>query len=188
MGWREVSAQAAEQYGVVTLDDALLNVSHEQVRYAVREGRLEPVFTNSATYRFAGVPESWEQRQYAACRATGGPTSHNAAGRVWGVAHVPAVRLTLTVPADQVVRLEGVVAHRSNKLLPHHVTTYAGIPVTTGARTLVDLSAVLSDDTLELAGWFMLQFTPEMGRKVVVDKVRQAIDLRSDRIPCVEGG
>jgi len=39
---------------------------------------------------------------------------------------------------------------------------------------------------LELAGWLMLQFTPDMGRGVVVDRVRKAIDQRSRRFSCVE--
>ena len=210
------------------------------------------------------------------------------------------------MPEYQVVRLTGVRAHRSNRIPAHHITTYAGIPITTGARTLIDLSAVVSDQTLEkaiddalrrnittvqelhacfnelagrgrrriahlrpllearvpgfhpgandaelqvvrwvveaglpppvqqvwvvtggkrycldyaypwwkigwewdgwedhglrrafsydrgrrneleLAGWFMLQFTPDMGRRVVVDQVRKAIEQRTDRLPCVD--
>jgi hypothetical protein len=151
MGWREVSGQAAEQYGVIDAEDALRNVSEQQVRYAVRDGRLEPMFAKTGTYRFSGTPEHWEQRLYAACRATGGVASHRSAARLWGISYVPAVRLELTVPAHQVVRLDGVRAHRSNRLLSSHITTYAGIPVTTGARTVVDLSAVVGDQTLERA-------------------------------------
>jgi hypothetical protein len=70
---------------------------------------------------------------------------------LWGVSHVAAQRLEITVPWPQVVRLEGVRAHRSNRLLDAHITSYAGIPITTGARTLFDISAVVSDDTLERA-------------------------------------
>ena len=151
MGWHEVSEQAATHYGVVDHDDALRNVSDRQVRYAVEERKLEPMFAKTGIYRFSGTPEHWEQRLYAACRATGGVASHKSAARLWGISYVPAVRLEVTVPANQVVRLAGVVAHRSNRLLPAHVTTYAGIPVTTGARTLIDLSAVLGDETLERA-------------------------------------
>src|SRR5947209_4599072 len=101
MGWREVSELAAMQYGVVDLSDALRNVSEEQVRYAVREGRLEPIFPKTGVYRFSGTPEHWEQRLYAACRATGGWASHKSTARLWGVSYVPAIRLELTVPADQ---------------------------------------------------------------------------------------
>ncbi|HEV3354650.1 MAG TPA: hypothetical protein VG076_17105 [Acidimicrobiales bacterium] len=308
MGWREVCEEAAEQYGVVHLEDALRNVTEEQVRYAIHEGRLQPIFAWTGTYRFGGTPDHWEQRLYAACRATDGVASHKSAARLWGISYVPAVRLELTVPADRVVRLQGVQAHRSNRLPASHVTTYAGIPVTTGARTVIDLSAVMSDETLEkviddalrrgvttidelhvcfgelagrgrrriahlrpllaardssfhpganagelrvvkwvveaglprpvqqvwvvadgkrycldfaypewkigwewdgwedhglrrafsydrgrrndleLAGWFMLQFTPDMSRGVVVDRVRKAIELRAGRLSCAEGG
>ncbi len=306
MGWRELSAEAATQYGVVDVDHALRHVSQRQVEYAVETGRLKPMFTNSGTYRFSGTPEFWEQLLFAACRTTGGRASHKSAARVWGVSYVPARRVELLVPEDQVVRLKGVRAHRSNRIPPHHITTYAGIPITTGARTLVDLSAVVSDQTLEkaiddalrrnittiqelhacfnelagrgrrriahlrpllearcpgfhpganhaelrvvrwvveaglpkpvqqvwvvaqgnrycldfaypwwkitwewdgwedhglrrafsydrgrrndleLAGWLTLQFTPEMGRKVVVEQVQAAIERRTRRFPCVD--
>jgi len=306
MGWRELAADAAAQYGVFDLDHALRHVTRRQVEHAVETGRLEPMFTNSGTYRFSGTPEFWEQLVLGACLASGGYTSHKSAARVWGISYVPAQRVELLVPEHQVVRLEGVRAHRSNCIPPHHVTTYAGIPITTGSRTLVDLSAVVSDQTLEkaiddalrrnvttvrelhacfnelagrgrrriahlrpilqdrvpgfhpgandaelrvvrwvveaglpkpvqqvwvvaagnrycldfaypwwkitwewdpwethgirrafsydrgrrneleLAGWLTLQFTPEMGRSVVVNQVREAIEQRIDRFPCAD--
>src|SRR5579864_4856795 len=151
MGWPELSAEAATHYGVVDLDDALRHVTRRQLKYAVEERRLTPIFANTGVYRFSGAPEYWEQRLYGACRATGGAASHKSGARLWSVSHVPAVRLELIVPENQVVRLEGVRAHRSNRVPPSHLTTYAGIPVTTGARTLIDLSAVVSDETLERA-------------------------------------
>jgi hypothetical protein len=39
-------------------------------------------------------------------------------------------------------RLEGVVVHQINDVLPHHWTTISRLPVTTRARTIVDLAAV----------------------------------------------
>jgi hypothetical protein len=305
MGWRELGTEAATQYGVFDLDDALGHVTQRQVEHAVETGRIESIFTNSGTYRFNGTPQFWEQLLFAASRTTRGWASHKSAARVWGIAYVPAERIELLVPENQVVRLEGVRAHRSNRIPPHHLTTYAGIPITTGARTLIDLSAVLSDttleraiddalrrnittvqelhacfnelagrgrrriahlrpllearvpgfhpgandgerrvarwvveaglpkpmqqvwvvaggarycldfaypwwkigwewdpwdthgirrafsydrgrrDDLELAGWLILQFTPDMARRVVIDRIRKAIALRSGRLPCV---
>jgi hypothetical protein len=52
------------------------------------------------------------------------------------------------VPIDD---LPGVVVHRVPELHPDDVTTFKGIPVTTPARTLVDLSEVLSRDELREA-------------------------------------
>src|SRR3954471_19767373 len=98
MGWREVAADAAEHYGVVDLDYALTQVSEEQVRYAVRTGRLEPMFARTATYRFSGTSEYWEQRLYAGCVASGGYASHKSAARAWGISYVPAQRVELLVP------------------------------------------------------------------------------------------
>lgn len=151
MGWREITQLAEEQYGVVTIDDVRGHLNELQIQHALRTGRLCVAFAKTGVYRIGGAPEFWEQRLYAACRATNGSASHRSAARVWGNAYVPAVRLELTVPEFQVVRLSGVRAHRSNRIPPEHLTTYAGIPITTGARTLVDLSAVLSDYRLERA-------------------------------------
>src|SRR5437588_5261599 len=151
MGWRELAADAAAQYGVFELDHALRHVTRRQVEHAVETGRLGPMFTKTGTYRFSGTPGSWEQLVFGACLASGGYASHKSAARVWGISYVPAQRVELLVPEHQVVRLDGVRAHRSNRIPPHHLTTYAGIPVTTGARTLIDLSAVVSDAMLERA-------------------------------------
>src|SRR5205823_6445904 len=103
--------------------------------------------------------------------ATGGVASHRSAARLWGIAYVPAERLELTVDADQVVRLPGVVAHRSNRLPGSHTCSFAGIPVTTGARTIVDLSAVLGDHTLE---------------RVVNDALRRGVTSVDELCDCFE--
>jgi hypothetical protein len=149
MGWSELSKAAEQRYGIVDLDEALRHVSDHEVRHAVQDRRLNPMF--HGTYRFAGVPETWEQRVYAACLATGGVASHRTAARLWGISYVPAQRVELTVPTGQVVRLPSVRAHRSNLLPSSHVTNYAGVPITSGARTVFDLSAVLGDASLDRA-------------------------------------
>jgi predicted transcriptional regulator of viral defense system len=149
MGWVELGRVAQEQHGVVGREEALLFVTKEQLRQALDSGRVERVFRGA--YRFAGSPATWEQRLMAASRATGGVASHKSAARLWGISHVPARGIELIVPAEQVVRVDGVRAHRSNRLPDIDVTNFAGIPVTTGARTVVDISAVLGDATLERA-------------------------------------
>jgi hypothetical protein len=48
-------------------------------------------------------------------------------------------------------RPEGVIAHRTRALDPRDITTWKAIPVTTPARTLVDLAAVVSAEQLARA-------------------------------------
>lgn len=144
-----LDALAASQHGLITRAQALSSLSTKQVEGRVSRGVLVPV--RPGVYRFQGVPESWEQRLLAACLASDGVASHRAAARVWGLDGIAALRLEVTVPLGQVVRLPGVRAHRSNRLGPEFLTTHRGIPVTTPARTLVDLSAVTPPPTLEKA-------------------------------------
>ncbi len=56
--------------------------------------------------------------------------------------------IDVTVPRSRGPR-EGIDVHRVRRLDPLDVTTRDGIPVTTLARTLVDLCSVLSDHDLE---------------------------------------
>jgi hypothetical protein len=62
-----------------------------------------------------------------------------------GAAPAPEV----TTPGER--RLEGIVTWRSRGLGAPDATTWRGIPVTTVARTLVDLATVLSLDDLARA-------------------------------------
>src|SRR5437867_1675013 len=130
MGWTNLGRFAERRFGVVTIDDALCHVTLSEIRHAVEARRLVPMFPG--VYRFGGVPETWEQVVYAACRASGGYASHRTAARIWGISYVPAQKVEITVPAAQIVRLPGVRAHRSNRLPGEHITNYAGIPITTG--------------------------------------------------------
>lgn len=52
---------------------------------------------------------------------------------------------------ERQLRMPGVVAHRSGTLLERDVTVVGNIPVTTVARTLVDLSSRFDDDRLARA-------------------------------------
>jgi very-short-patch-repair endonuclease len=140
---------AASQYGLATRAQALAWLSPDQLDAWVGHRRLVPV--RPGVYRFEGVPESWEQGLLAACLAADAVASHRAAARLWELDGVPSLRLEVTVPLGRVVRLEGVRAHRSNRLDGEFVTVHRAVPVTTPARTLVDLSAVAPAATVEKA-------------------------------------
>jgi very-short-patch-repair endonuclease len=79
----------------------------------------------------------------------GAVISHRSAAALWelGVAWGGAVEVT--APAEH--QCDGVIAHRSRTLARDHITVRAGIPVTTVARTLVDLADVLTDAALARA-------------------------------------
>lgn len=146
---RSLDDIATSQYGLVAREQLLAQLSVDQIEARIGARHLIPV--RPAVYRLVGAPTSWEQRLLAVCLSSGAVGSHRSAARVWGIAGIPGIRLEVSVPVGRRVRLDGVRAHRSTLLRSDFVTVERGIPVTTVARTLVDLSAVTSDERVRLA-------------------------------------
>lgn len=97
-------------------------------------------------YLLQGTARTFEQRLWAGWLAVGpqAVVSHEAAAQVRAIPNVVRDRITLIVPHSGYHRIDGVVAHQISDLLPEHVTTLDGLPVTTIPRTIVDLAAVVS--------------------------------------------
>jgi len=102
-----------------------------------------------AVFVAAGVPETWERRLWAARLAVGDPTavSHEAAGRILGFRTFDRSDVVaLSAPRGDHHRIEGAVVHQIGDLFafPDQIVAMSsGLPVTSPARTFVDLSAVL---------------------------------------------
>ncbi len=146
-----IAPLAARQHGVVTRDQLLeLGLSADSIDRRLRKNAL--VLLHRAVYAMAGVPDSFERRLIAAVFAAGGRAvaSHRAAAFLHGIGEL-APRVEISVPATQRPRLERVTVFRVAHLPPGHTGAQAGIPVTTRARTLCDLAAVLTPRNLELA-------------------------------------
>jgi REase_MTES_1575 len=75
--------------------------------------------------------------------------SHRAAAALWGIR--PSVRPRIEVTTARKVASRDNVQVHCARLAPDEVTVRDGIPVTTAARTLVDLAAVLSPHELARA-------------------------------------
>lgn len=118
------------------------------VRTRVATGRWERL--GKGIYRLGGAPATWRQALLATCFAAGqdAVASHVAAAALH---RLPAgrARLEITVPKGRRFRREGVVAHESARLPAVDLERIDGIPVTTPARTLVDLAAVLPPADVE---------------------------------------
>ncbi len=86
--------------------------------------------------------------------------SHESAAALWGFRQTnsgnegrrarPSL-IHISVPPDRVRRLEGVRVHRRGRLDETECTEREGIPVTTPARTLIDLTTLLQLSQLEAA-------------------------------------
>jgi very-short-patch-repair endonuclease len=117
-------------------------LTRHQVATNVRVGYLETV--RSGVYRVGGAPDTWEQALLAACLGAGARSvaSFRAAARLWALERFTDDDvLEITTPSRQRARMQGVVVHDSTRMKEHHVTRRTGIPVTTPARTLCDLTA-----------------------------------------------
>jgi very-short-patch-repair endonuclease len=96
-------------------------------------------------YVLAGVPGSFEQRLWIGWLAVGpgAVVSHESAAQLHAIPDVVRDRVTLTTAHGWHQRLSGIVVHQLDDVLGDHRMALRGLPVTTPARTVVDLAAVV---------------------------------------------
>jgi len=102
--------------------------------------------------RFVAAPRSWMQDQSVAVLSAAGVTSHRAAAhlhRLDGFDRPPELESSVERPRS--VRATGLIVHQVDRLDDADVTCVDGIAVTSLARTLCDLGAVVPDDLVERA-------------------------------------
>lgn len=138
-----IAVTARRQHGLVTRSQALEVISAGSLERRVRARRLEPV--RRGVYRVGGAPETWEQHLLAVCLAAG-PTAR-ASFRAAAALHrldgfAPDV-LEVTVFGDRAAEIDGVAIHESTIFDLRHFAEVDGVPTTSMARTLCDLTAVV---------------------------------------------
>ena len=147
----DLSRLAATQHGLVHNRQAInLGMTPRQIQGRLAAGLLLPV--HRGVYRTAGAPTNPEQALLAACLA-GGPAaavSHRGAAWLWRLRGFESPFTEVTVSARQ-PSLTAVVVHRTDTLDRVDVSRRARIPVTTPARTLLDLGAVAPVEVVESA-------------------------------------
>jgi len=143
--WTQITSLGEEQYGLVTCDQAAeAGLSRRAVERAVADGRLYP--ERRRVYAIAGAPGSEWRPLMAACLSAGtfAAASHFSAGWVHSSPWIAPGSLELTFYGDSSYRLVGVRCHRSQFLKPEDLTIARKIPVTTPARTVMDIAASVS--------------------------------------------
>ena len=149
-----VAELAARQHGVVARRQLeALGLTQRQVETRIRLGRLHRI--HSGVYAVGHPRVTWEGRLLAAVLTcgTGAVLSHRSAGAHWGVLVVTSGPIDVMVPLRHGrCRRAGLAIHRP-RLAPtaDEVAVERGIPVTTPARTLLDLACVLPPDRLRRA-------------------------------------
>jgi hypothetical protein len=146
---QKLAHMAGRAHGVVTRARLLrAGVSSAEIEHRVSIGAL--LREHRGVYRVGHRAPSLEARYVAAVLACGDQAllSGRAAGYLLGLLKGRAPAPEVTAPTDR--RVPGVKTRRSYRLA-RDAMTWRKIPVTTVARTLVDLAAVLSADDLARA-------------------------------------
>ena len=147
---RELSRLAAQRHGVVTVADAMqAGLTPAQLRTARRSGDWSSPVRGLLVA--VAAPATWEQECAIAVLATGGVLSHRAAARLHRLDGFDEAPCEVTLPRGRTRAAIDVVMHRTATLDPADITEVSGLPVTSIARTLVDLGAVVDDDSVEQA-------------------------------------
>jgi very-short-patch-repair endonuclease len=132
---------ARAQWGVMSLGELLVcGLSHDGITRRVASRRLHRVHRGVYAVGHSGL--TMRGRFLAAVKACGegAVLSHLSAGALWELVAYEEAR-PIDVIASGPRRIPGVAAHRSNHAPP--TVRYDNIPVTTPARTLIDLSSML---------------------------------------------
>jgi very-short-patch-repair endonuclease len=143
---------ANRQHGAFSRSQALaLGWSEGQIDRRLATGEWEVILPS--VYKFAGAPATNRQAGVAAClwAGSGSVVSHRAAGFLWGMDGVTASGMEIWVPHKRRLRTTKLKIHRTGEVQRIDRTRREGIPITTPARTLIDLAGVLDEEALEAA-------------------------------------
>jgi Transcriptional regulator, AbiEi antitoxin/Protein of unknown function (DUF559) len=144
---------ARRQWGVLTLAQLTeFGLRDRGVSDWVRDGRLHRLYRG--IYAYGHDRLRVEGRWLAAVMACGpgAVLSHRSAGALCELRQSNSAFIDVTVPSrNGRIRRAGIRVHRSGRLAPEEVTVRSGIPVTTVARTLLDLADVIDHQALRRA-------------------------------------
>jgi hypothetical protein len=141
-----VARLAARQWGVASLEQLrACGLSKSEIASRVRRKVLHPMHRGVMAVGHANPPR--EGRFLAALKACG-PTavlSHFSAAALWGFVVWDDRCPEVTVSASRTPRHAGLTVHRSTNLdREQDVRLWQGIPVTSPARTVIDLASQLN--------------------------------------------
>jgi very-short-patch-repair endonuclease len=145
MNASQVISVAQRQHGTISSTQLRqLGVSPKQVHRLIQDGWLVPI--RPGVFLAGAGPRTWHQAVIAAVLAagSGAVASHSTAAVLWGLPGVERGSTELSTSRPDRRRLEGVRAHRTVAFLDCEHTSRERIPVTTVARTIVDLSGRFS--------------------------------------------
>jgi hypothetical protein len=163
LGMQKIRQLAARQYGLITRRQWLdAGLGPDRLKSRVAAGEFVRVYPG--VFRLSGAPASFQQDVMAACLATGGVASNRCAAYLWGMRRFERKVIEVLVVRGHAPHMPEVEIRRTASLHRLDRTTVGRIPVTSRARTLLDL-ADCSFEHLESALNGVLSRHPaELGR------------------------
>jgi predicted transcriptional regulator of viral defense system len=145
----QIAALADAQHGVVSRSQLLnAGLTAREIDRRLEARRLRPI--HRGVYAVGHRALRAEGRWMAATLAVGGVLSHASAADAWDLRQSNAAVIDVTVRGDGGrERRKGLRVHRSTTLGAREITTNRGIPITTPARTIIDLAHRLRPRELE---------------------------------------
>jgi len=145
----QIAALAARQHGIVGRRQLVkLGLGRRAIGHRIDVGRLHPI--HRGVYAVGHRPRTSEAAWMAAVLvAEGAVLSHRSAAALWGIRRNDRTAVEITVPTA--VRRRARLEIHQASLREDEITARDGIAVTTPARTLLDLAAVVSPHHLARA-------------------------------------
>jgi hypothetical protein len=154
MGITNLSIQevAKRQCGVVSWPQLqALGVTRSQVWRRLRSGDWARELPG--VWRLSWVEQSWMQKAWSASlwAGAGACLSHGAAARLWDLVETEADTIDVSAPYRLWTSASWLVPHKTAFLSRQVQRRKNGVAVTSPARALVDLAAVVDEDALQRA-------------------------------------
>lgn len=150
---RVIGAIAEAQHGVVARQQLLdAGVGAEGLKARLRTGALVPLHHGVYAIGHRALPPRARLLAAVLAAGSGSVLSHRSAATLWGL-RPSSGAIDVTVPHGIGARrhADGVRIRQTRKLPPCELAVEDGIPVTTVARTLLDLAGVVSPHQLRRA-------------------------------------
>ncbi len=148
----EVWTLVKRQHGVVTRAQLLdLGFTPKAIKHRAAKGRLHRV--RRGIYA-VGRPELSRDASFMAAVLACGSTavlSHASAAALWGIRPGRRGLIEISIPNGGGVKPAGLRVHRPKALTAADITRHRGIPITTPACTLIDLTPRLPPAEIEAA-------------------------------------
>jgi len=144
-----IAAVAARQFGVVARAQLIaIGLGEDALDHRVRRGSLHRVHQGVFAVGHRVLPREGVWLAAVLAAGPGAVLSHRSAAALWGLRDAGPVRPEVTVARRR--RRPRIITHRI-ALAADEMTVERGIPVTTPARTLLDLADRLGPHRLERA-------------------------------------